>query len=253
MIPEVLRSFHARHAGASDRVFGRCVGPDGRSSYDWLADAADGAAVLDLACGDGALAARVVQRYPGAEVVGLDASEAELAHAERRGLPVRWVHGYAQALPFADRSFDRVVSHLALMLMDDVEQVLAEVRRVLRPGGTLAAVVGAASDADEVQRGFFAELRRVRSGPMTLGDDRTREEDGWRALLSGWSDLGFDDRQLRVEVPADQAWAFLELSYYPVEALGPEAKAELRAWVEGRLGGSPLRWTFGVRRVTART
>ena len=252
MIPEVLRSFHARHAGGSDQVFGRCRVADGRTSYDWLADEADGTSVLDLACGDGPLAVRIADRYPGAEVVGLDGSEAELAAALQRGHPrVRFVHGYAQELPFADGAFDRVVSHMALMLMDRFDDVMAEIRRVLRPGGTLSAVVGGKSEADELQRGFFRELQRVRSAPMVLGDARTHDEDGWRGLLAGWSDLRFDEQQLRVEVPADEAWDFLVVSYYPVDALTPDAKAELRSWLTGALGNRPLRWAFGARRVTA--
>ena len=98
--------------------------------------------VLDLACGHGRIANRLAAR--GARVTGLDATPLFLSHARadaaQRGLEVEFVSGDMRALPFADESFDRVVSFFTSFgYFSEAEnrQVLGEIRRVLRPGGRL--------------------------------------------------------------------------------------------------------------------
>ena len=104
---DALSLFHARFAGASEQVFGLGTLPDGRSSYQALADTVPEGArrVLDLACGDGAL----LERLAPPERVGLDRSPEELAAARARLGPELPLHqGMAQQLPFEDASFDAV-------------------------------------------------------------------------------------------------------------------------------------------------
>src|SRR3954464_9616069 len=92
-----LRAFHATHPGITSRAMERA------GSYDRLAARAGDGRVLDLACGDGPLLARLP---PGS--VGLDVSAEELAAARTRCPASPLVQGRAQALPFADASFDAV-------------------------------------------------------------------------------------------------------------------------------------------------
>jgi ubiquinone/menaquinone biosynthesis C-methylase UbiE len=121
-----------------------------------------GQRVLEIGCGTGNLALLVGQLNPGAEVVGLDPDPRALARArrkaERRSLPVRFDHGFAQELPYADASFDRVLSALMFHHLgpDEKERALREVRRVLEPGGSfhLGDLGGAKEHAD----GFVARL-----------------------------------------------------------------------------------------------
>jgi ubiquinone/menaquinone biosynthesis C-methylase UbiE len=121
-----------------------------------------GQRVLEIGCGTGNLALLVARLHPGAEVVGLDPDPKALARArrkaERRSLPVRFDRGFAQKLPYADASFDRVLSALMLHHLgpDEKERALREVRRVLGPGGSLHLVDlgGAKEPAD----GFMARL-----------------------------------------------------------------------------------------------
>lgn len=90
--------------------------------------------VLDLGCGDG----RFFQRAWGtdADVVGIDA-DAGVVHAARESGRYREVHhGPAHALPFSDGAFASVFANCSIEHMDHLETVLAEVSRVLRPGGT---------------------------------------------------------------------------------------------------------------------
>jgi ubiquinone/menaquinone biosynthesis C-methylase UbiE len=110
------------------------------------ADIRPGQRVLEIGCGTGNLALLVGRLHPGAEVVGLDPDPKALARArrkaERRSLAVRFDHGFAQELPYADASFDRVLSALMFHHLgpDERERALREVRRVLQPGGSLHLV-----------------------------------------------------------------------------------------------------------------
>lgn len=98
--------------------------------------------VLDLACGHGRIARRLAAR--GARVTGLDATPLFLSRAREdaaaAGVEASFVEGDMRALPFADESFDRVVSFFTsfgYFSEEENRRVLAEMRRVLRPGGRL--------------------------------------------------------------------------------------------------------------------
>jgi ubiquinone/menaquinone biosynthesis C-methylase UbiE len=92
--------------------------------------------VLDLACGPGLVAARAAAR--GAVPLGLDFSSAMIALAHTRHPGIRFEEGDAEALPFADGSFDAVVANFGIHHVPDPVQTLCEARRVLRPGGSAA-------------------------------------------------------------------------------------------------------------------
>lgn len=97
-------------------------------------------AVLDLGCGTGEGSAALVRQLPGTRVVATDLAPGMLREARRHS---RWWRRFtrvcadANALPFADASFDLVFSNLMLQWCDDPDRVFAELRRVLRPGGLL--------------------------------------------------------------------------------------------------------------------
>lgn len=100
-----------------------------------------GERVLDVGCGPGFYVAELAERVGGAgAVVGVDISPAMLAVAARRceGLANVALHeGPATALPVEDSSFDAALSVQALEFVEDVDAALAELHRVLRPGGRL--------------------------------------------------------------------------------------------------------------------
>ena len=95
-------------------------------------------AVLDVATGTGAVAIELV-RSNGCSVVGLDQSPEMLAEARRR-VPetVRLVEGTADRLPFDDASFDGLTFTYLLRYVDEPAGTIAELARVVRPGGTIA-------------------------------------------------------------------------------------------------------------------
>lgn len=95
-------------------------------------------AVLDLGCGTGQLGRRIAATLPRARVVGCDFSSGMLRRAARTAPSrVAWVGGHAGELPFADQSFDVVVSTEAFHWFPDQRAALGEIRRVLVPGGRL--------------------------------------------------------------------------------------------------------------------
>jgi ubiquinone/menaquinone biosynthesis C-methylase UbiE len=111
-----------------------------------LADLRPGLRVLDVACGTGVVA-RLAAEGVGADghVVALDLNPGMLAVAG--GLPavegaeIEWVEGSAQALPFADASFDVVCCQLGLQFFADREGALRQMKRVLVPGGRAVVMV----------------------------------------------------------------------------------------------------------------
>lgn len=98
------------------------------------------ARVLDVGCGTGRLAARLVEAPSVLMVVGLDFSAGMLEQARARlgsAPAAALVRGDATRLPFADAAFDAAVSTEAFHWFPDQDAALAEIRRVLRPGGRL--------------------------------------------------------------------------------------------------------------------
>lgn len=112
----------------------------------WLVESAGlrpGDRVLDLGCGTGGLALAVKRLHPGVSVAGVDPDPKALvrarAKAARAGLAVALEQGFGDALPYADASFEHVVSSLVLHHLppDAKARALREVARVLVPGGAL--------------------------------------------------------------------------------------------------------------------
>jgi 2-polyprenyl-6-hydroxyphenyl methylase / 3-demethylubiquinone-9 3-methyltransferase len=102
-----------------------------------LGPAVDGATLLDVGCGGGFLAEEFAQL--GCRVTGVDPSVASLQaarrHADDEGLAIVYRHGRGERLPADDDEFDVVCCCDVLEHVDDVDAVVAEIARVLRPGG----------------------------------------------------------------------------------------------------------------------
>ncbi len=118
-------------------LFGRWAEP--------LCDAAEigpGQEVLDIACGTGATTREAAKRI-GAQgrIVGLDCNHGMLDVARARAPAIEWVEGTAEALPFANDTFDAVLCQFGLMFFDDRAKALTEMTRVVRPEGKIALTV----------------------------------------------------------------------------------------------------------------
>ena len=216
-----LRRFHAAHPGATSHALAR-TGCYAR----FAARIPLTARVLDLASGDGPLLAHLP---PSA--IGLDISLPDL-----RGAPAgaRVVQGRAQALPFTDGAFDVVACHLAFMLFGELDHVVAELRRVLVPGGRFLALLGGGptADGDDAFHRFLALLAPHGRAAPRFGDPRARSEAGWRDLFSaenGWGPIAFERWEVDASGTFDEVWAFLGASYQLPAAHAPAIRAALAA------------------------
>jgi len=147
--------------------------------------------VLEVGCGWGELA-EWLRRDTGAEVVAVDLSERMVELARGRGVDARVAD--VQALPFADGEFDVAVAAWMLYHVPDLDRGIAELARVVRPGGRLVTVTNSLS--------HLAELRAlVGSGPSTLSFNR---ENGEELLARHFGTVRREDVDGRLEF-ADRA------------------------------------------------
>ncbi|MET0477588.1 MAG: methyltransferase domain-containing protein, partial [Actinomycetota bacterium] len=138
---------------------------------------APGQAVLDVACGTGAVARTAADRMGGrGRVVGLDLNEGMLAVAGRLRPDIEWRQGDAADLPFEPGSFDVVLCQSAMMFFPDRAGSLREMARVATPGGTVAVQVW---DQLEAQEGYGAMYGAFAA---YLGPDATTLEGSYWAL-----------------------------------------------------------------------
>lgn len=273
MLREHLRAVHEAHPGFTEACAGRCRDSRGRNSYEWLAEAvsAGGGRVLDVACGSGVLLQECRRRFgPDLDLVGLDMSGSELGLARARlgedgGGGARLIEGMAQDMRAVETgSVGTVLCHWALTLMDPVEPVLAEIRRVLRPGGTFAAVVdgdpAAAPGYAEIDALIYGRVRRElpRYGTVELGDPRVR---GTRTLVE-LARGAFPGAEVDVEAGlmtargtaaalADEVAGF----FYAAFVLGPGSRRAMLAELAellGRRGGGPQAFTMPINRLLVR-
>ena len=114
-----------------------------------------GERILDLGCGDGVLAAKLAEM--GCKVIGVDASEMQVAAARKLGVEARVMAG--EALQFRDE-FDAVFSNAALHWMLRPEEVIAGVWQALRRGGRFVAEMGGHGNVEMIQAALVEALHR---------------------------------------------------------------------------------------------
>jgi ubiquinone/menaquinone biosynthesis C-methylase UbiE len=200
-------------------------------------DAAPGDRVLDLATGVGAMAAQLVQRFPGIHLFGVDLNRSQLRHARSNHPIAFYLQADATRLPFPEQSFDRIHCSWLLEHLPHPLQVLKEVRRVLKTGGYCQfievdnASFRTAPEYPEVMRAMSAlnEAQQKSGGDPFVG----------RRLAELFREAGFEQIDVRprplVGSAADPAFfrafveEFAEIFESLDEALGPAMTATIRA------------------------
>ena len=148
--PDVVRAQYATEDGLEARrsVYENQEGEDAREVTFRMIAAGRPQRVLEVGPGPGELSARMAADL-GAEVVALDVSERMVVLARERGVDARVAD--VHSLPFADASFDTVVAAWMLYHVPDLERGLAEIARVLSPGGRLVAVTNSELHLEEAR------------------------------------------------------------------------------------------------------
>ena len=195
-----------------------------------------GERILDLATGTG-WTSRVVARR-GAMVTGVDIALGLLDAAEHQAmaehLPIRYLPGDAEDLPFDDESFDAIVSTCGVMFASRPEAAAQEMARVTRPGGRIALTTWT-SDGNLFK--MFQVMKAYMPAPPVPAPPSPFEwgnPDRIRQLLGEAFDLKFERAVSYYREPsATAAWDTFSTSYGPTKALAdslePSRREQLRA------------------------
>ena len=135
-----------------------------RAEYLLQSRVPEGASILDLGCAFGYGTSKLARHYT---VTGMDASQEYIERAQLSYPHIRFLHGSAEALPFADASFDAAVMLDVLEHVSDEAAVLAELARVLKPGGWVVISVphrGLLAQFDSLN--VYERLRRYIPGAL---------------------------------------------------------------------------------------
>ena len=169
------------------------------------AGAKPGMHVLDIACGTGVAAHAAAQA--GARVTGVDFSPAMLVTARRLHPDMAFHTGDAEALPFADASFDAAIANFGIHHVEHPERAMTEAHRVLRPGGTFAFTVWADPRENTAWRIIFDAVKACGrlDVPMPAGNDAHATRENFSRLML---EAGFAERSLKSEL-ATRDWLLL--------------------------------------------
>lgn len=181
---------------AYERMMGVWSRIAGDVFLDWL-DPRPGLTWLDIGCGNGAFSELIVTRTAPAAVHGIDPSEGQLAFARTRphADKMHFRQGGALDLPYDDNAFDAATMALVLFFVPEPTKGVAEMARVVKPGGTVSAYVWDMPGGGFPHEPVFAELRAMGRTPM--GPPRPEASD--RAVMQAlWRNAGLEDVEVRV-------------------------------------------------------
>ncbi|HTV78319.1 MAG TPA: class I SAM-dependent methyltransferase [Steroidobacteraceae bacterium] len=241
---------------AYERYMGRWSQRVGTEFLDWLG-LPQALEWLDVGCGNGAFTELLIRRCAPARVCGIDPAAAQLAYARRRDgvQAAQFLEGDAMALPFPADSFDVAVMPLVIFFVPEPARGVAEMARVVRPGGTVAAYTW-----DMEAGGFPYQLLRTQMQELGLAPPAPPSVDASRveALAELWAGAGLTAVQLR-PITVHRTFTDFEDYWHTVlgapsmgrklAALAPGQRAQLWARLKERLATDPA----GAIRCTART
>jgi SAM-dependent methyltransferase len=233
-------------ADAYDRFMGRYS----RLLAPQLADLAGvrtGQRALEVGCGPGALTTELVGRLGAEAVAAVDPSEPFVDAARQRHPGVEVAVAGAEHLPFEDGAFDASIAQLVVSFMSDPAAGLAEMRRVTRAGGIVAACVWDYAGGTSPLAPFWRAVAELDPGARDESGLPGGREGQLAALLeaAGLDDVEGDELWVRVEhARFEDWWEPFTLGVGPagahVAGLDADARAELRERCRLLLGDGPL-------------
>ena len=214
---------------AYERMMGTWSRLAGNIFLDWLAPRS-GLRWIDIGCGNGAFTELLVERCAPAEVQGIDPSEGQLAFARARPVArmAEFRQGDAMALPFSEDRFDAAVMALVIFFVPDPAKGVAEMVRVICPGGTVATYVW-----DIFSDGFPHEPIRVEMNAMgvTLPLPPSSSASRMEALRDLWTDAGLDAVETR-EITVQRTFVDFD-DFWTTSMLAPTVGPTVAAMASG--------------------
>jgi ubiquinone/menaquinone biosynthesis C-methylase UbiE len=180
---------------AYERMMGTWSRLAGDIFLDWLAPR-PGLRWIDIGCGSGAFSELLVDRCAPAEVQGIDPSEAQLAFARARPAArvAQFRQGDAMALPFPEDRFDAAVMALVIFFVPDPAKAVAEMVRVVAPGGTVATYVWDNVGGGSPTEPIHAEMRTMGITPLSPPSASASRMEALRNL---WTAAGLETVETR--------------------------------------------------------
>jgi ubiquinone/menaquinone biosynthesis C-methylase UbiE len=224
---------------AYEVLMGRWSRLVGDQFIDWL-DVPKGLRWLDVGCGNGAFTERLINRCAPAEVIGIDPSQEQLAYAvARSGTKVaKFQRGNAQDLSFGDGSFDVAVMALVLSFLGDPAKAIAEMARVVRPGGWVATYMWDVPGGGLPHAPFHAAMKSLGiSLPIPPGSANSQRD----AMLALWQKAGLKSIEMTVirihtsYANFDEFWNASTVSVGPLSKAIHEMSAGMREQLRSRL------------------
>ena len=226
-------------------VFTRSASSYGQIRYfpifgEWLVETAqvpEGAKVLDVACGRGAVLFPAAERVgPGGHVIGIDLADGMAretqAEIQRRGLKQAEARQMdAENLTFSDSSFDFVLCGFSLQFFPHLEQALSEFKRVLKFGGHIAVTTWG---ADDERWDWFEDLRTEYGAKISLGSQSLDTHDELQDWFSkaGFSNIQISTKEIDLAYHDEEEWWNVLWSISGragLEKLSPEDLKRLKA------------------------
>ena len=227
---------------AYERMMGVWSRLAGEVFLGWLAPR-PGLRWIDIGCGTGALSRLLVDRCAPAEVHGIDPSAAQLAFARTRPAShlAQFHQGDAMALPFPDDRFDAAVMALVIFFVPDPAKGVAEMVRVVGPGGTVATYAWDMMGGGYPGQPIRAEMREMGRSPLLPPSAGASQIAALRELWTGAGLEAVETREITVSrtfANFDEFWmtALMSGNIRPiVDAMGSDDAKRLKEGVRLRL------------------